>query len=289
MTGTTIQDLVATAAARLKSADIDQPWREARLLLAEASGISFAEIVAWPERTVARDKIARFQDWLARRCAAEPLSRILGRREFWSLSFIVTPATLDPRPDSETVIEAALALLPERDRPYRLLDFGTGTGCLLLALLSEYPSAWGLGIDRSEAAAAVARANAHALGLADRAAFAVGDWDAAIVGSFGLIVANPPYIPSGHIATLMRAVRDYDPPDALDGGADGLDPYRHLSAAAPRLLHPGGRIVFEVGAGQAAAVSALLEAAGLRETAVRCDLAGVVRTVSAKWLGALQK
>lgn len=285
----TIQELLSVAVSRLRMAGVGHPGREARLLLAEACELPIVTILAWPERMVEPAPVTRFAGWMERRLAGEPISRILGRREFWSLPFIVTPATLDPRPDSETVIEAALDLLRDRDRPYRFLDFGTGTGCLLLALLSEYSQAWGLGIDRCEAAAAVAAANAKALGLDERARFAVADWDAALAGTFDLIVANPPYIPSAEIAGLMPAVRDFDPRGALDGGLDGLDPYRHLAAAAPRLLRPDGAIVFEVGDGQAEAVSALLKAAGSSETAIRRDLGGVARTVSARSLGALQK
>ena len=289
MSGETIQEVLGSAAQRLKSAGIDQPWREARLLLAEASGIAPATLIAWPERLVALDDLDRLSSWLDRRVAQEPLSRILGRREFWSLPFIVTPATLDPRPDSETVIEAALTALPDRSAPLRILDFGTGTGCLLLALLSEYPQGWGIGIDRSADAARVAAANAAALAMGGRAAFVVGDWDTAISGQFDLIVANPPYIASGEIAGLMPAVRDYDPVTALDGGTDGLDPYRRLSVAATRLLRSGGTFIAEIGAGQAADVGTLFGAAGLAITEVRADLGGIERAAVAKWLGIPQK
>ena len=289
MSGETIQEVLSAAAQRLKAAGIDQPWREARLLLAEASGIPPATLIAWPERLVALDDLDRLSGWLVRREAQEPLSRILGRREFWSLPFTVTPATLDPRPDSETVIEAALDALPDRGAPLKILDFGTGTGCLLLALLSEYPNAWGVGIDRSADAARVAAANAAALAMSRRAAFVVGDWDAAISGQFDLIVANPPYIASGEIAGLMPAVRDYDPLAALDGGIDGLAPYRRLGVAATRLLRSGGTFIAEIDAGQAADVGTLFRAAGLAIIEVRADLGGIERAVVAKWMGIPEK
>lgn len=289
MTGPTIQDLLTTAAARLTAAEIDQPWREARLLLAEATGAGLSTIIAWPERTVGAEHAARFEAWLRRRLDHEPISRILGRREFWSLPFIVTAATLDPRPDSETLVEAVLAAYPDRERPYRVVDFGTGTGCLLLALLSEYPNARGLGVDRSEAAALVARANAEALGLASRADFDIGNWDSGLENGFDIVISNPPYIPTRDLDGLMPAVRLYDPRSALDGGADGLDPYRVLSRAAARLLVPGGGVFFEVGEGQAEDVARLLTAAGLSNCDARCDLAGIARVVSAKSLGPSQK
>lgn len=282
MTAATIQELLGAAVARLTAAGIDQPWREARLLLAGATGIAISTIVAWPERAVVAEHVDRFESWLLRRLAHEPISRILGRREFWSLPFIVTPATLDPRPDSETLIEAVLAAYPDRERPYRIVDFGTGTGCLLLALLSEYRNAQGLGIDRSEAAARIARANAESLGLAGRGNIVVADWDAPVSARFDIVVANPPYIPSREIPELMPAVRLYDPLAALDGGADGLDPYRILAATASRLLNPAGTVFFEVGAGQADDVDALLRTAGLHDCECRRDLAGIARVVSAK-------
>ena len=282
MTGPRIQDLLDDAAARLKRAGVEHPWREARLLLAEATGTSVSSIMAWPERTVSPDHEALFARWLGRRLEQEPVSRILGRREFWSLPFIVTPATLDPRPDSETLIEAVRAAFPDPAPAYRIADFGTGTGCLLLALLSEYPNAYGLGIDRSAAAARVAQANAEALGIAPRAGIIVGDWDAPIKGGFDIIIANPPYIPSKEITSLMPAVRDYDPLSALDGGDDGLDPYRVLCHAARRLLSPGGAVFFEVGQDQDKDVAALLRAVGLENCDTRRDLAGIARVVSAK-------
>ena len=289
MTGTTIQEVLNGAVAQLRLAGIEQPWREARILLAEATGASVSTIMAWPERIISREHEALFAGWLSRRLDQEPVSRILGHREFWSLSFIVTPATLDPRPDSETLVEAVLAVFPNRNRPYRIVDFGTGTGCLLIALLSEDPNAYGLGIDRSAAAARVAQANAEALGFANRTSIVICDWDEAITGGFDIIISNPPYIPSPEIATLMPAVRDYDPLPALDGGHDGLDPYRVLCHAAQRLLKPDGAVFFEVGQGQENDAEQLLRVAGLENCDYRRDLAGIVRVVSAKSFRPLQK
>ncbi len=285
MSGTTIQALLDAAAARLTAAGIDQPWREARLLLAEATGTGLPTIMAWPERIVAPEHTRQFESWLQRRLDHEPISRILGRREFWSLPFIVTPDTLDPRPDSETLVEAVLGAYPDRQRPYRIVDFGTGTGCLLLALLNEYPNARGVGIDRSEATAQVARANAEALGLASRAKISIGDWDSGLDCGFDIVISNPPYIATRDLEALMPAVRRYDPPGALDGGVDGLDPYRILCRAAARLLAPGGGVFFEVGQGQAEDVEQLLLSAGLCDCERRSDLAGIARVVSAKSLG----
>ena len=277
--GIEIGTLIAAAAARLKAAGIEAPAREARLLLVHATGLTTGRIVAYPEQIVAPTLIAAFEQLVDRRARREPVSRILGHREFWSLDFIVTPATLDPRPDSETIVEAALDRVPDRNAALTLIDFGTGTGCLLLALLSELPRGFGIGIDRSEDAARVAATNAAALGLAARARFVVGDWAEALTGGVDLIVANPPYIPEGDIAGLAPEVRDHDPLGALAGGADGLAPYRALAPAAARLLKPGGHVVFEIGQGQAAAVGDLATAAGLVPCEERADLGGIIRAV----------
>ncbi len=215
--------------------------------------------------------------------AREPLSRILGTREFWGLEFSLSADAFDPRPETETVVEAVLALMSDRNRPYRLLDLGTGSGCLLLALLSELPAATGIGVDIAPGAVASARANAAALGLAGRARFAVGDWGGAVGGNFDVIVANPPYVATAAIAALPREVKDYDPLRALDGGADGIEPYRIIAADLPRLLCPGGIFAAEIGAGQHAEVAAILEARGLAIEVVAADLAGIARCVVARW------
>jgi release factor glutamine methyltransferase len=273
----TLGDALAWAGARLRAAGIEAPQRDARVLLAASAGISTATVMGWPERVLAPAVFDEFAAMVERRAKREPVSRILGRREFWSLDFAVTPATLDPRADSETVIEAALAQLG--DAPVSVLDLGTGTGCLLLALLGQMPFAQGWGIDRSAEAVAVAQRNAAALNLADRARFWVGDWAESVGGGIDLVIANPPYIETGVIATLDPEVRLYDPMLALDGGADGLAAYRAIIGDLPRVLNPSGLVVFEIGAGQAESVAGLMAHAGLTVVEIRPDLAGIPRAI----------
>ena len=235
----------------------------------------------WPERAVAPDAAAAAEALIARRARREPFSRLKGSREFWGLDFALSPDALDPRPDSETLIAAALADIADRTVRLRVVDFGTGTGCLLLALLSELPNANGIGIDISPGAIATAKTNAGALGLAARTEFAIGGWDAPIPGFADVILANPPYIPSDEVLRLAPEVLKYDPVAALDGGADGLSAYRALGPTFRRVLMPAGRAYIEVGAGQAEAVAGLLTEAQLRIAAVKRDLAGIERCVIA--------
>jgi release factor glutamine methyltransferase len=278
----TIGSTITEAAGSLEAAGFDEARRHARRLVAAALGLSAAEIFAHPERPVDErdsERIAR----LARRASAhEPLSRMLGIREFWGLDFRLSADAFDPRPETETVVAAALARLPEHGRAYRLLDLGTGSGCLLSALLAERPHATGIGIDRSPGAAETARANAAALGLGGRARFVAGDWAACIAGAFDAVVANPPYIATGAIAGLPPEVRDHDPRRALDGGEDGLDAYRAIAAELPRLLAPGGFFAAEIGTGQDRAVAAILAAQDLEVEAFVDDLAGIRRCVVAR-------
>ena len=271
---------LSSATTRLSAAGIPDPRREARLLLAMALGWDAARVLAYPESPLDAEAERRLEGLLARRARREPISRILGHREFWSLRFELSPSTLDPRPDSECLIEAALASLPERGRPYRVLDLGTGTGCLLLALLSELPQAWGLGVDRAGEAAATARRNAAALGLADRARFVIGDWATSITGDWHAILVNPPYIASGAISGLMPEVAQHEPRLALDGGKDGLGAYRGLLPQIARLLAPQGVAAIELGEGQAAAVASIATAAGLAIRGIRHDLAGIERCMT---------
>ncbi|MCC7273044.1 MAG: peptide chain release factor N(5)-glutamine methyltransferase [Alphaproteobacteria bacterium] len=277
---------VAAAAVRLGRAGIEAPRREARLILAHALGRAPGTVL-FP-RDVMLDSVAaaRFACLVARRAAGEPLSRMVGEREFWSLPFRLGPATLDPRPDTETLVEAILAALPDRAAALRLLDLGTGTGCILLALLSELPAAWGVAVDRSANAVAVARENARALGLADRASFLVADWSSAIAGRFDVVAANPPYIPSDEIARLAPEVALHDPRAALDGGADGLDAYRRIVPALPGLLAAGGSAALEIGAAQADSVAALMRAAGFARPRVLHDLGGRSRGIMVRANGA---
>ncbi len=259
-------------AALLEAAGVGNPRLDARLLLGHAAGLPREALLREPLQDI---DPTPYRALLARRAAREPLALILGRQEFWSLDFKVSPATLIPRADSETLIEAALAAMPDRSRVRSILDLGTGTGCLLLAALTEFPSAWGLGVDRSMDAAALASRNARALGLAARAAFICGDWADAVSGRFDLVLSNPPYIPSADIAGLMPEVAKYEPGGALDGGNDGLDAYRRILAALPGLLAPDGIAVLELGVGQAGPVSAL--AAGA--VTFRADLGGICRAL----------
>lgn len=281
---TTLAEAVAAAAARLAAAGIDDARRDARLLACRLLGAGPELLLAQPERPLSAAEADRLEAWVARRAAREPVSRILGEREFWSLPFGLNAATLDPRPDSETLVAAVLEALPERTAPLRLLDLGTGTGCLLLALLSELPRATGCGIDISGAAIEQAAANAARLGLAARARFLRHSWEAGLAlpgGPWDLVVSNPPYIASGEIAGLAPEVAAYDPAAALDGGPDGLAAYRALVPAAAAALSPGGLIALEVGQGQGDAVEGLLGAAGLRPLRRVHDLAGIERCLIA--------
>jgi release factor glutamine methyltransferase len=253
----------------------DNPRREARLLLAHANGLTRNDLNRDP--TLPIDTSA-YENHLARRITREPLALIIGRREFWSLEFQVSAATLIPRPDSETLVEAALAAFVGRSPPRRILDLGTGTGCLLLALLTEFPSAFGIGLDRAQDAAALAKANAVQLGLADRSAFAVGDWTNPIGTSFDLIVSNPPYIKRSDIDSLMPEVANYEPRTALDGGPDGYDAYRAIVPHLRQHLEQNGAAVLELGEGQATYVAERAREAGLRTT-LRLDLAAVPRAI----------
>jgi release factor glutamine methyltransferase len=281
----TIDSVLGMISAALTGAGFDEPRRRARRLLAAALRVSAAEVFAGLDRMVTEAESERVAELLRRMLAHEPLSRILGLREFWGLEFVLSADTLDPRPESETVVEAVLASLPERDRVYRFLDLGTGSGCLLLALLSEFPAATGVGVDRAFGAAAAARHNAERLGFADRAWLAVGDWGTALGGQFDAVVANPPYIAGAEIAGLAREVRDFDPPLALDGGADGLDAYRAIAADLPRLLKSGGFFACEIGHGQDAAVAGIVSGPRLVVDRVVPDLAGIARCVVARQPG----
>lgn len=272
----TIRDARRLLAQRLIRAGSDTAGLDARLLI---EGALETENPA-PDMLLPAEALARLGSFAARRLAGEPVWRILGEREFWSLRFRLSPATLEPRPDSETIVEAALAELKDRrGEPLSLLDLGTGTGCLLIALLSELPSARGLGIDLSQEACDTAAGNAALNGVAERAAFRQGSWTEGLSGRFDLIVSNPPYIPSSEIPDLSVEVREHDPILALDGGADGLAPYRIFARTLPALLAPGGFIVFEIGAGQGPDVVALMETGGLEFRGSRHDLGGHERAL----------
>ena len=279
-----IADARRVVAARLRDAGHDSPELDARVLVGHALGMDHTALVAAAEQPLAPNAATDIARLAARRLAGEPIARIVGAKEFWGLSFIVTPAVLVPRPETETVVELALALIDqqgERTRALRIADLGTGSGAILLALLSELPNAGGIGTDIDAQALAVARRNAEALGLAARATFLCGDYGGALQGPFDLVVSNPPYIARRDIEGLAPEVRDHDPPHALDGGADGLAAYRAIAADAPRLLAPSGRLVVEIGAGQQRDCERTLIQGGLAIDAVRHDLSGLARAVAA--------
>ncbi len=269
---------------KFRTAGIDTPELDARVLVAHALSLDHAGLAAAGTRILdakERDAIAMLAE---RRLAHEPVARIVGSREFWSLTLHIDPTTLVPRPETETVVEAALTEVDSvgaRARPLRIADLGTGSGAILLALLAELPNAFGIGTDTSFGALRVAQDNARRLQLV-RAAFVACDLGAALHPSFDLIVVNPPYIASEDIAALAPDVRDYDPRAALDGGVDGLDYYRAIAATIPPLLKPAGVLVVELGAGQAAAVGTLFSNAGLAPSRPHTDLQGVPRALVAR-------
>jgi len=279
--GMTVADARRDLAAGFRSHGLDSPDLDARLLVGHALGLDHAALASGADRKLTADEIERIGAYAARRRGREPVARILGLREFWGLPLRITPAVLVPRPETESVVEAALAGTA-RDRALRIADLGTGSGAILLALLSELMDARGVGTDRDSAALAAAGLNAGSLGLRERAAFVACDFGAALAGSFDLVVSNPPYIRTAEIAALAPEVREFDPRLALDGGPDGLAAYRAIAADARRLLAPGGRLVVEVGWDQADAVVAAFAAAELDTgTPPRRDLAGVPRAVIA--------
>ncbi len=266
-----------TIAQRLEAADVDSARLDARLLVSAATGETTAGLIARSERRLSTQEAEMLLAMAVRRCAREPMAHILGTREFWSLNFEVSASVLTPRPDSETIIEAACEYLPERDRQFRILDLGTGSGCLLLALLHEFPAAWGVGVDISLSAIALARRNADTLGLGTRAEFIIGDWTAPLAGRFDVVISNPPYIPTGDIAGLAPEVARYEPRGALDGGGDGLDVYRTLLPLTFEILAPSGFALFEMGAGQHEEIDSLARDEGFKPAGFRADITGVPR------------
>lgn len=280
--GTTIDNARRAVTARLKAAGIDTPDLDARLLIGRMLGLDLTAMIAQASHLLAPDEAAQLEEIILRRLAYEPVARIIGMKEFWGLSLRLSPDTLVPRPDTETIVETALSLI-DTTQPLRIIDLGTGSGAILLALLSECPKAFGVGTDISIDALMTARANARELDLADRMGFVAYDYASAMTGSFDLIVSNPPYIRSADIATLDKEVRDHDPMRALDGGIDGLDAYRMIALQSAGLLKRGGLIVLETGHDQSDDVQAILAAAGLPQAAAPgCDLAGIPRAVSAR-------
>jgi release factor glutamine methyltransferase len=293
------KDALRLAVLELQRADIASASLDARLLLQHVLGVSREQLLADDRLVMTSQQEAHYQDLITRRIRRQPVSQLVGKREFWGMSFCVSESTLDPRPDSETLIEAVLKRVKDRSGSHRLLDLGTGTGCLLLSLLNEYPNATGLGVDICEKALAVAQQNASApygagqqgkvagirhldvmsAGIEKRARFLQSRWADAVEGEFDIIVSNPPYIRSGDIAALAPEVRDYEPHLALDGGVDGLDCYREIMRELPRLLAKDGIAAFEIGFGQQRDLQAIVEENGLQVAGMKEDLAGIVRCV----------
>lgn len=288
LAGLSAREAMAALTQRLDAAGIERAARDSRLLLLEALAMSGTDLMREPERRISEEEAVRLTDFAARRMAREPVSRILGERGFYGRGFHISPATLDPRPCTETVVDAVLEVAKAegwQSKPIRILDVGTGSGALLVTLLAELPLATGVGTDIGDAALCVARENAERIGVASRATFLNRHILENVVGPFDIMVSNPPYIPTGDIAGLEPEVKSFDPRSALDGGADGLDFYRALAGGLDRCV-PEGWALVEVGAGQADAVEALFRRvgdgpAGL-ETRTWADLGGHVRCVAVR-------
>jgi release factor glutamine methyltransferase len=286
--GQTIETARRALTARFKDASVESAELDARILVGSVLGLDLTGLIAGAARILTDNEAERLEAFARRRIAGEPAARIIGLKEFWGLPLQLSPATLVPRPDTETVVDAALEILRAESRcdaPLRIADLGTGSGAILLALLSELPNAFGVGTDISLPALRTARDNARQLGFLVRAAFVACDYAEALSGPFDLMVSNPPYIRSALIASLDAEVRDHDPHRALDGGIDGLEAYRLIAPEATRLLAPGGALVVEVGHGQSNDVQGLMAAAGLAPAGPpNLDLAGIRRAVTGRVL-----
>jgi release factor glutamine methyltransferase len=289
-----VRGAISALSKSFRAAGIEGAELDARLLVLHACNLSREAYISDADRSVGLEEADRIASFEIRRLAHEPVSRTIGIREFWGRDFQIGPAVLDPRPDTETLVEAALVILGE-DRfvgtQPRILDLGTGSGCILLTLLAEWPGAWGLGVDIDDGTLSMTRKNASRLGVQDRCAFVRSNWCDALTGRFDLITANPPYIRTDEIAELDASVRDYDPELALDGGADGLDAYRHIAGSCALCVRPGGWIVLEAGRGQANEIVRIFAEAGwssaLSERRIYRDLAGIERVVAIKRQAAL--
>ena len=284
--GQTIETARRTLAAQMRAHDVESADLDARLLVGAVLDLELTGLMVAAKRIITDDEAARLQSLANRRIRGEPIARILGVKEFWGLPLQLSADTLVPRPDTETIVEAALEAIDadrRREAPLRITDLGTGSGAILLALLSELPQATGIGTDINLAALQMARRNAALLGFAARASFIACDYASALQPKLDLIVSNPPYIRSAEIAGLATEVRDHDPLRALDGGTDGLDAYRVIAPQANALLAPGGWLVVEVGHDQRADVADLTQAAGLQVTGpAKADLGGIRRAVTAR-------
>jgi release factor glutamine methyltransferase len=274
----TLDALMRRWRTRLKVAGAETPALDVRLLTREGAGLSDADIIAGGNAPLSTEQIARIESFIARRAAGEPVSRILGYKEFYGRMFKLTPDTLDPRPDTETLIGAALA---EQKRPLRILDLGTGTGCILLTLLAEWPDATGVGIDLNPGATDVSRENAARLGVGNRVEFLCGSWFTPLKEGqvFDLIVSNPPYIPESQIDSLAKEVKDHDPFLALSGGEDGLEAYKIIFKDLKNHLACGGFALFEIGQGQEKDLARLSQNSNMTRGESYTDLGGIVRVI----------
>lgn len=282
--GVSVSEALRHVTQSFRAAGVEEAEPDARILVGHALHLDRARLIAQSDRILEAREVTVISALAARRLRREPVSRILGQKEFWSLPIAVTPDVLVPRPETETVVEAALDFVVRgglRMEKLRVLDIGTGSGALLLALLRELPNASGTGTDISSAALRVARANAGRCGLDTRCSFVACDIASGVQGAFDLVVSNPPYIERDEIGTLAPEVRDYDPQIALAGGEDGLDAYRAIADEAKRIVAPGGRLFVELGVGQEAAVCALFTNSGLVPGTARKDLAGIPRVLGA--------
>jgi len=285
----TLGSLMTEATAQLKQAGCDTARLDARILLAAACDVDASRIMAWPEDVVTAGHAQAFRQMIERRSTREPVARILGQRDFWRHRFKVTADTLDPRPDSETLVEWAIELAADLTQP-DLIDFGTGTGCLLLSVLGDVPGATGVGVDISAGAVECAVENAVVLGLNQRSQFVVSDWDCDLdaqtkAAGFDIMLSNPPYIAQSEMAGLAPEVRDFDPFNALSDGADGLTAYRKLARIAGQLVRSAGWVVFEIGQGQEEVVHHLLAQQGFGNIQYRRDLGGIIRCVGGQKRG----
>ena len=277
----TVGQIIADMTARFAVAGIETARLDARVLTGHVLNIEPSLLFARSDMEMPPEKATLLETFAARRLAYEPVSRIIGKREFWGMDFALTADTLDPRADTETLVSAVLGVKDQYTAP-RILDLGTGTGCILLSILKDWPEATGVGIDLNPGAVTAAQANASTLGFSSRASFQQGDWYAGLTGTFDIIVSNPPYIVAAEVATLMDEVRRFDPLLALSGGDDGFAAYRVIIPGAQAHLSPGGRLFLEIGIGQELAATSLLASCGLQPMAEYRDLAGIVRCLEAR-------
>lgn len=279
MPESSVRDALMRARQRLDAAGIDTAALDARVLLGHVLEQPQTWLYANSDATIPEEALTHFEARLARRCQREPVSHIVGMREFWSRSFEVGAEVLTPRPDSETLIAAVLEHVRDRKRPLRILDLGTGSGCLLLTLLCEYPDACGVGVDLSQDALRVAARNGRTLELDQRVDWVAGEWETALDAKFDVVVSNPPYIETDAMAELEPEVVAFEPHLALDGGADGLDAYRRILARLDSVLAEDGLLFFEIGQGQSDDITRIADAEGYRRRAVCDDLSGTARAL----------